>query len=257
MVKSLAGKSAFVTGAGQGIGEAIALALAADGAAVAVVDLNGERAAGVASAITGAGGKAVGIACDVSDPAQVEQAVRQAREALGPITVLVNSAGGMMGAKKRPVEEVPDSEWHQVVAVNLTGSFYTARAIVPDMKMANWGRIINISSGAGRSHSRTGIHAYTAAKAGVHGLTRQLAIELGGFGITANAVAPGMIASPLGKAEMARRTEEQRQKVVESIAVGRMGEPSEIADAVAFLASPKGGYITGQTIGVDGGHWMF
>lgn len=257
MEKSLTGRAAFVTGAGQGIGEAIALALAADGAAVAVVDLNGEKAAAVAAGINGSGGRAVGVTCDVSDPAQVERAVRETREALGPITVLVNTAGGMLGAKKRPIEEVPDHEWHQVVAVNLTGCFYTARAIVPDMKAANWGRIINITSGAGRSHSRTGIHAYTASKAGAHGLTRQLAVELGGFGITSNAVAPGMVLSPLGRSEMARRTEEQRQKVVESIALGRLAEPHEIADAVAFLASPKGGYITGQTIGVDGGHWMF
>jgi 3-oxoacyl-[acyl-carrier protein] reductase len=254
----LKGQVAIVTGAGQGIGESIARSLAQGGAAVVIADVNEVVAAKVAADLQGEGAAALAITCDVADPDAVDAMVQATVEAFGDrIAVLVNSAGGMLGAKKRPVEEVFDEEWHRVLTVNLTGSFYTARAVVPYMKAHRYGRILNISSGAGRSHSRTGIHAYTAAKAGVHGLTRQLAVELGSFNITVNALAPGLILSPLGASTWAERTEEQRQEVLRSIAMGRLGDPQEIADVAAFLVGPQGGYITGQTVGVDGGHWMF
>lgn len=257
MAGRVAGEVALVTGAGQGIGEAIARTLAAEGASVALVDLAAENAERVAAAIREAGGRAIALGCDVADSAQVNQIVRAAAEALGPIQILVSAAGGMLGSVRKPVEEVTDAEWQRVLDVNLSGCFYMARAVVPYMKAQRYGRIVQISSGAGRSHSRTGVYAYTSAKAGVLGLTRQLAVELGAYNVTVNAVAPGLITSPLGVAAWAERTEEQRQKVLDSIALGRLGEPAEIAEAVLFLASRSGGYITGQTIGVDGGHWMF
>ena len=256
-MNELQGKVAIVTGAAQGIGHACAAALAAMGASVALVDLQAEAAQDAAARLRDTGARATGIGCDVASSDQVYNMVRTVEQTLGAALILVNAAGGILGSKRKPVEDVTDEEWHRVLTVNLTGSFYTARAVVPAMKAAGWGRIINISSGAGRSHSRTGVYAYTSSKAGVHGLTRQLAVDLGQFGITANAVAPGMITSPLGLSTMKERTEEQRQAVLNSIALRRMGDPSEIGDVVAFLASPAGGYISGQTIGVDGGHWMF
>jgi 3-oxoacyl-[acyl-carrier protein] reductase len=257
VTKRLEGQAAFVTGAGQGIGEAIAAALAVDGAAVAIADVNGGRAIEVTNALQEKGLKAIAVTCDVSDPAQVSAGIQTTAERFGGLQILVNSAGGMLGAKRKPVENVLDEDWDRLISVNLSGCFYTARAAVPYMKQKGYGRIINISSGAGRSHSRTGLYGYTSAKAGVHGLTRQLAVDLGAFGITCNAVAPGLISSPLGMSTWVERTEQQRQEVLKSIAVGRLGEPAEIADVVVFLASAGGGYITGQTIGVDGGHWMF
>lgn len=257
MAGELQGQVAIVTGAAQGIGEGIAQALASMGAAVAVVDLQQEAAMAVAARLVEQGHKALGIGCDVANSEQVDAMHRQVAQALGPVQVLVNSAGGMLGSTRKPLEEVSDEEWHKVLTVNLTGLFYTARAVVPAMKAAGYGRIINITSGAGRSHSRTGVYAYTAAKAGAHGLTRQLAVDLGSFNITVNAVAPGLIMSPLGLSTWAERTEEQRAEVLKSIALNRVGESADIADVVAFLASPGGRYITGQTIGVDGGHWMF
>ena len=257
MAHVLEGQVALVTGAGQGIGAAIAHGLAADGATVVVADIQEAKAEQVAAALRSQGARALAVGCDVADDAQVVEMLRTAEQAFGTVQILVNSAGGMLGAKRLPIETVPDDDWHRILAVNLTALFYTARAVVPGMKERGYGRIVNISSGAGRSHSRTGIYAYTAAKAGVHGLTRQLAVDLGPYNITVNAVAPGLIMSPLGTGAWAERTEAQKQAVLESIALGRAGEPTEIAEAVTFLCGPGGSYITGQTIGVDGGHWMF
>jgi 3-oxoacyl-[acyl-carrier protein] reductase len=143
------------------------------------------------------------------------------------------------------------------MAVNLHAPFYLSTAVAPIMKGQRWGRIITVGSGAGRSHSRTRVLPYSASKAGVHGLMRQLAVELAPFGITCNVVAPGLILSPRGRSEWEQRNEEERREVLSSIALGRMGQPAEIANVVAFLASDEASYLVGQTLSVDGGHWMF
>lgn len=236
---SLAGRVAVVTGAAHGIGGAIADALAADGAKVHRVDK--EPTALDGSPLT---------AADLTDPA----AVSDFFAAVGPVDILVNAAGGVVGQVGRPLEEVPDKAWHAVLAANLTTAFLCTRAAVPSMKQRGWGRIVTISSAAGLTVSKTGIQAYTSAKAGQLGFTRQMAHELGPFGITVNCIAPGFILSnPTTQVQWDSYGLDGQRALLAGIATGRLGQPADIANGVLFFASEKSDWVTGQVIAIDGG----
>ena len=220
---------AVVTGTAQGIGAAIASALEADG--VRVFGFDRDRV-------------------DITDEGQVESYFA----ALPQVDILVNNAGGVCGQTFSPLEEVTDESWRAVVDANLTGTFHCTRAVVPGMKRSGWGRIVNISSGAGRTVSLTGIQAYAAAKAAQIGFTRQMAHELGRFGITVNCIAPGFILSnPTTQRQWESYGEEGQARVLAGIAVGRLGLPEEIAHGVLFFVAEESSWITGQTISIDGG----
>ena len=243
---------AMVTGAAQGIGETTARTLAERGATVVGIDILGEKVSQVMASIPGG----LAMAFDVTDAEADQRAVQEVHRRYGRVDILVNVAGGILGAPAG-IDKLTIQDWHRVLAVNLHAPFHLSLAVAPIMKAQRWGRIITVGSGAGRSHSRTGILPYTAAKAGVMGLMRQLAVELAPFGVLCNVVSPGLILSPLGRGEWERRSETQKAEVLSTIAIKRLGEPAEIADVIAFVASDEASYIVGQTISVDGGHWMF
>jgi len=227
---SLTGKTAVVTGTAHGIGAAIAQALRDDGATVHGVDRD--------TADLTSGG-----------------AVREFFSRTGAVDILVNNAGGVVGQAGHPLEEVTDQDWHAVVDANLTSTFLCTRAVVPGMKERGWGRIVNISSGAGRTVSLTGIQAYASAKAGQIGFTRQMAHELGPFGITVNCIAPGFILSnPTTERQWASYGEAGQRELVAGIATRRLGKPGDIANGVLFFVSERSSWVTGQTISIDGGH---
>ena len=243
-----AGRSALVTGAGHGIGRGIARALAAGGARTLGVDIN---VAGLEeTAVASPGGLLTTAVADVTDAESLQAAIR----AFGPADILVHSAGGVCGQVGRPVETVSVQDWQAILAVNLTGAFLAAQAVIPGMKAAGRGRIVTISSGAGLGVSLTGIQAYAAAKAGEIGLTRQLAHELGPCGITVNSVAPGFVRSnPATERQWEAYGPEGQRQLVERVAMRRLGTVEDIVAAVLFLASDHAGWITGQTLSVDGG----
>jgi 3-oxoacyl-[acyl-carrier protein] reductase len=227
---SLAGKTAVVTGTAHGIGAAIAEALSGDGATVHGVDKD---------------------TADLTSP----DAVREFFAGVGGVDILVNCAGGVVGQVGRPLEEVSDDDWRAVVDANLTSTFLCTRAVVPAMKQRRWGRIVNISSGAGRTVSLTGIQAYASAKAAQIGFTRQMAHELGQFGITVNCIAPGFILSnPTTQRQWESYGEEGQRKLVQGIAMRRLGRPADIANGVRFFVAEQSSWVTGQTISIDGGH---
>lgn len=254
----LSGEVAIVTGAAHGIGRAIAAELARAGARVWACDILEPELAETGRAVADAVGRPCRTAVvDVTAPARVAAFVDEVAGAEGRVDVLVNNAGGVAGQTMRPVEEVSDEAWRRIFAVNLDGAFHFTRAVAPHMKARRRGSIVNISSGAGRSYSLTGIQAYASAKAGLIGFTRQTARELGAYGIRVNCVAPGFVLSnPTTERQWETMGEAGRRALLESIALGRLGEPEEIARVVVFLASDDAAYVTGQTIGVDGGRWM-
>lgn len=244
---SLAGRTAVVTGAGSGIGRATARRLARDDAAVAVWDINGESAIETAELITEAGGRAIAVAVDCSDKAAIAAAAAQSREAFGPLTILVNGAA-IVGFTS--YLDITDDAWDRMIAVNLRGPHLVCRQIIPDMLEQKWGRIINLTSSSiqmGASH----LAHYMAAKGGVFGLTKALAVEFGGTGITANMIPPGSIDTP-----MLRNGGPDLDAHGAAAPVKRIGQPEDIAAAVAFLASAEASYMTGQTISVNGGRYM-
>src|SRR3954454_14643475 len=229
----LSGRVAIVTGVAHGIGAGIARALADHGAAVHGCDRD---------------------TVDVTDRAAVDAFVAS----VGRVDILVNNAGGVVGQVGRPLEEDAEESWHAVVDANLTSTFLCTRAVVPGMKAAGGGQIVNISSGAGRSVSLTGIQAYASAKAGQIGFTRQMAHELGRFGITVNCIAPGFVLSnPTTVRQWESYGEQGQAALVEGIAVRRLGAPEDIAHGVRFFVSEESSWITGQTISIDGGHALF
>ena len=247
---SLAGRTAIVTGAGHGFGRAIAETFVAAGAKVWACDVN---AAGLAETAGACGPDCTVRTVDVADRAAVDALVAEAGASSG-IDILVNNAGGVLGQVGRPMEEITPADWQAIFAVNVTGAFYCSQAVTPGMKRRRRGRIINISSRAGLEISLTGIQAYAAAKAAQIGLTRQLAHELGPWGITVNNVAPGFVRSnPTTERQWQSYGAEGQSRLVESIALKRLGSPSDIANAVLFFASDLAGWITGQVLGVDGG----
>jgi 3-oxoacyl-[acyl-carrier protein] reductase len=232
-VPDLNGRTALVTGTAHGIGASIAAALEHHGASVHGVDKD---------------------SVDVTDRAQVAALL----EKIGPLDILVNNAGGVVGQVGRPLEEVSDEDWQAVVDANLKSTFVCTRAVVPGMKAAGYGRIVNISSGAGRSVSLTGIQAYASAKAGQIGFTRQTAHELGPFGITVNSIAPGFVLSnPTSIRQWESYGEEGQSAILGKIATRRLGEPEDIANGVLFFVAEEASWVTGQVISIDGGHSIF
>jgi 3-oxoacyl-[acyl-carrier protein] reductase len=245
------GKSAIVTGAGHGFGRAIAHAFCARGAVTWACDVN-EAALEVtaAEAKPTAGGELRIATVDVTDRAAVGAFV----DGIGRVDVLVNNAGGVCGQIGQPLEQVTPHQWQVIFDVNVTGAFNVAQAVAPGMKTTGGGRIVNISSGAGLGISLTGIQAYAAAKAAQIGLTRQLAHELGPFGITVNNVAPGFVRSnPTTERQWESYGEEGQKRLVEGLALRRLGTADDIAHAVLFFASDYAGWITGQVLSVNGG----
>lgn len=237
----LTGRVAVVTGAAQGIGRAIVTGLASCGASVLAVDRDVAGLAGLASE------RIRTTEVDVTDAASIAASV-------GTADILVHSAGGVCGQVGQPAEDVTAAQWQAILAVNLTGAFLMAQAVIPGMKAAGAGRIVTISSGAGIGVSLTGIQAYAAAKAGEIGLTRQLAHELGQFGITVNSVAPGFVRSnPTSERQWQSYGEARQAQMVERIAMRRLGTAEDIANMVLFLVSDHAAWVTGQVISVDGG----
>ena len=241
-------RNAIVTGGASGIGLAISERLAADGAAVAIFDLNGEGAEAAAGKIEAAGGSAIGLAVDVTDRPGIEAAVSTVRARLGRPTILVNDAG-MTGFD--PFLEIPVEKWELLLRVNLTGTFHCCQVVIPDMLEEGWGRIVNISSSSIHSGSSRMTH-YVAAKSGVVGLTKALALEFAPRGITVNTIPPGFIDTPMLRGA-AQEGYVSIDNSISTTPVGRPGRPEDIAAACAFLVSEEASYITGQIIGVNGG----
>lgn len=248
------GKTAVVTGGAHGFGRAIAHAFAARGAHTWTCDILPDGLAETAAQLTpAAGGRLETAIVDVTDRAAVGHFVDRITRATGRIDILVNNAGGVCGQVGQPIEDVAPEQWQVIFDVNVTGAFHVAQAVAPHMKAARAGRIINISSGAGLGVSRTGIQAYASAKAAQIGLTRQLAHELGPFGITVNNIAPGFVRSnPTTERQWQSYGPEGQQRLVESIALRRLGSPADIAHAVLFFASDHASWITGQVLQVSG-----
>ncbi len=243
----LAGKVAFVTGGGQGIGRGVALRLGAEGAAVAVVDYNLDTAQRTAEELRSSDVRAIAIQADVSDSQQVAHAVRLAEAELGPVDVLANIAG--IYGRHAPVREQELENWQRVLAVNLTGTFLCCKAVLPGMVQRRWGRIINIASGQA-VQPRANVAPYAASKAAVIGFTKTLALEVARTGVTVNCIMPGVTDTPMPRQY---GSEERLQQQARLNPMGRIGRPEDVAAAIAFLASDDAAYITGQTIAVNGG----
>jgi len=240
---------AFVSGAGRGIGRAIALKLASAGASVAVADLD-ERTAGEVAAECG--GRSVAIGADVTDPASVRAAIAQTERVLGPIDILVNNAGW---DKMEPFLESSEETWAKVIAINLTGVLNCTKAVLPGMVERGSGRIVSISSDAARVGS-SGEAVYAAAKAGVIAFSKTIAREVARHQINVNVVCPGPTNTDLFQ-EIASDNPRLADALKRAVPFGRLAEPDEIADAVAFLVSDQARFITGQTLSVSGGLTMF
>ncbi|MCX6028386.1 MAG: SDR family NAD(P)-dependent oxidoreductase [Chloroflexi bacterium] len=252
----LENQTAIVTGAGRGIGKGIALALARAGASVAVTDINAAGAARTAEDIREAGGCAECFVADVTRSAEVNRLVSEVMAHFGRIDILVNVAGVV---NNRPALELPEEEWDQVIAVNLKGVFLMSQRVGLEMAPRGYGRIINISSLSGKVGA-PGQAAYCASKHGVLGLNKVLAIDLAPYGITVNAICPGMNATEMAQQVMAQRAaargqtiEEVERGILSKTPLGRFGRPEDVAEVVLFFAGPGAAYVTGQEIDVDGG----
>lgn len=246
----LDGRIALVTGASRGIGRAIAIRLAEEGCDVAVnYNTSKDAAQEVLMVIRGTGRRSVAVQADVASPEQVESMVTTVEGELGPVDILVNNAGIHKHHKswKMSVED-----WDRIIGVNLTGAYLTSRLLGPRMAERGWGRIVNISSIVADIGSDHEAH-YTASKAGMHGLTKSLALELSPQGVTVNAVSPGWIRTDM----TADVTEEEWDEALAEIPMGRIGEPEEIASVVAYLSSPESSYVTGQVLHVNGGAGLY
>jgi 3-oxoacyl-[acyl-carrier protein] reductase len=246
----LKNKVAIVTGAGQGIGKAIAMELAKEGAKVVVSDINEETIEKTVEEIKKSGAEAIGIKVDVSNSAEVEDTVKQTLDQFKRVDILVNNAGI---CKAIQVTDMSEDEWDKTLAVNLKGVFLCSKAVLPKMVEQKYGKIINIASIAGAKVAWTKTSHYSASKAGIVGLTRNLASDYGRYGINVNAVAPGAIETKMLDSVL-KELGMTRKQVIQGIPLGRIGQPEDIAKLVAFLASDDSNYMTGQTIIIDGGY---
>jgi 3-oxoacyl-[acyl-carrier protein] reductase len=242
---------AIVTGAARGIGAAIAHRLAADGMAVAVVDLDEQRSARTTNAIIENGGRAIAVGPDIADEKSAENAVQRTVAELGPVTVLINNAGII---RDNLIFKMSTDDWDAVMNVHLRGAFLMTRAAQIHMTQEKWGRIVNLSSTSALGNR--GQANYAAAKAGLVGFTRTVALELGKFGVTANAIAPGYVETEMTQASAARQGiiyEDWKLAAARDIPVGRIGQPEDVAAVASFLCRPEASYVSGQVIFVNGG----
>jgi 3-oxoacyl-[acyl-carrier protein] reductase len=245
------GRTAIVSGAAHGFGRAITLAFAERGASVRACDILGDELHETRDLCVSAGGKCEIGVVDVTDKNAVDRFVGGAA---GRIDILVNNAGGVLGQVGRAIEQITPHDWQSIFDVNVSGAFFMSQAVAPSMKSARYGRIVNISSGAGLGISLTGIQAYASAKAAQIGLTRQLAHELGPWGITVNNIAPGFVRSNAAtERQWESYGEDGQRQLVERIALKRLGTPEDIAHGVLFFASDYAAWITGQVLSIDGG----
>lgn len=238
---------ALVTGAGQGIGRAVALRLGADGFAVGALDIEGENAMETAAEIVAAGGRAFGLQADVADAASIDRAVASCERELGPVDVVANIAG--VYGWHAPIREQTLENWQRVLDVNLTGPFLVSKRLLSGMVERQWGRVINVASGHALA-GRPNVSPYTASKMAVIGFTKALALEVARSGVTVNAIMPGITDTAMPR--MYASEERLRAQGAQN-PMGRIGQPADIANAMSFLASDDAGYITGQTIAVNGG----
>src|SRR5215468_12031765 len=249
-MKRLDQRIAIVTGAGQGIGRAIALGLAREGASVVIADVNQESARAVKNEIEAGGGKALAIRTDVSDESSVQAMAKESLAEFGRVDILVNNAGIFPTSS---VEEMSEEDWDRVIGTNLIGAFLCARAVVPTFLKQGSGRIISLTSGRAFQGAKNGAH-YAASKAGIIGFSKSLALELAPHGITVNVICPGITdtAQPRG-----HQTEEQIYAQAQRIPLGRIGQPEDLVGPAIFLASDAASFVTGQTILVNGGSIMW
>jgi len=243
---------AVVTGAASGMGLAIAQRLAGAGNRVGLLDLDGEAATRAADDLCQAGGQAVAAGVDVADRAAVDDALARVRRELGPIGIMVTSAGI---DEFRPFTDITPEAWDRLLAVNLTGTFHCLQSGIPDMLEAGWGRIVTISSSSAQSGAARMAH-YVASKGGVIGLTKALAVEYAPHGITVNTIPPGFIDTPMARRAEARGDMPNLDAIIARTPVRRAGTPDDVAAACTYLCSEEAGYITGQAIGVNGGWYL-
>ncbi len=243
-------RAAIVTGGARGVGRAIVLALVAEGARVAIVDVDRGEGESLAEKVAGDdGAEAIAIRCDITNNSEVQEMVSQVHKTFGRIDVLVNNAGII---RRGTIETVTEEDWDRVITVNLKGTFLCAKACVPIMKRQGYGKIINISSIAGKMGDITSAPGYGPSKAGIDALTKTLARQLAGYGINVNAVAPHAIATEMS----AQWSDEKRKEIIASIPLGRLGRPEDVAAAAVFLASDEASFITGEILDVNGGALM-
>jgi 2-hydroxycyclohexanecarboxyl-CoA dehydrogenase len=245
-------KVALVTGAAAGIGAEIARRLSRDGIAIGVLDILIENASKVAEEIVAAGGKAIALQASIADREQVKTALAKLRAAFGPVTIVVNNAGitGFV-----PFEELTDQQWDKMMEINVKGTFIVTQVVLPDMKAAGWGRIVNISSSSAQSGAVNMAH-YSSSKGAIIALTKSLAREFGQHGITCNNIPPRFVMNTVMSEKAFEKGSSSRQAQIDAGPICRQGEPADIAGACAWLVSDESGYVTGQTIGVNGGRYI-
>lgn len=245
----LKGRVSIVTGGVRGIGKAIALTLIREGVKVAIVDFDKEGAIALKDEIEKNRGEAIAIPCDISKSSEVKSMVDQVKKAFDRIDILVNNAGII---RRGTIETVTEEDWDRVIEVNLKGTFNCSKAVVETMKQQRYGKIVNVSSIAGKIGDITSAPGYGPSKAGIDALTKTLARQLAPYGINVNGVAPHAIETEMS----AQWSEERRKEIIASIPLGRLGKPEDVAEAVLFLASDEASFITGEILDVNGGALM-